>query len=237
MDALDERSNEQRGTVLVVSIASAGLVATYAVLGVLTLTVLAPRGQTANAGPSVLRSLAEHGSSVWLAAQFLFLASALFGLGLVVGLRRLAPPGRAAMADWAAVVGALGFGVLAVEQARLVSHVPGLSTAVEANPDLAREAANLSLVNLVDRYEILTYGAVGLWLLATALGSLPTTAPRWLTVTGVLAACVFLTVAVSEASWATTVASVGALTLAPVFLGGLALHLRRRPGPAVASTP
>lgn len=75
-------------------------------------------------------------------------------------------------------------------------------------------------------------GSVGLWLLVTAMACLPAPAPVWLRSTGALAAAVFLTVAVFEGSWTSLLAGIGALTLAPVFFGGLALQVRRWPEPA-----
>lgn len=227
-----EASAGHRGTVRVVSLAAAGLAITYALLGVVALAFLLPLDQTSSAGEGTLRSLVEHGTGWWLTARWLFLVTSLFGLGLIVGLRRLVPPGRAALADWAAVVGGLGFTVVAIDQARLIAHVPGLARAVAGNPDLSREAANLSFVNLVDRYGLLAFGSVGLWLLVTAMACLPAPAPVWLRSTGALAAAVFLAVAVFEGSWTSLLAGIGALTLAPVFFGGLALQVRRWPEPA-----
>ncbi len=169
------------------------------------------------------------------AARWLFLLTALLGLGFIVGLRRLAPPGREALADWSAAVGGLGFVVLAVDQARLISHVPGLVQVFAANPDRAREISNLSFVNVTDRYGLLTFGAVGLWLLVTSLACLPLLTPTWLKGCGVLVAAVFLTVAVFEGSWTSVLASVGALTLAPIFFGGLAVLVRGWPEPPGAT--
>ncbi len=200
---------------------------TYALLGVLALAVLLPFDQTSSAGQGALNALVEHGTGWWLAARWLFLASALLGLGLVVGLRRLVPPDRAALGDWAAAVGGLGFAVVALDQVRLISHVPGLVQAVAASPERLRDLTNLSIVNLTDRYGLLTFGAVGLWLLATSLLCLPAPAPTWLATCGALAAGVFLVVAVFEGSWTSVVAAVGALTVAPLFFGGLALLVRR----------
>ncbi len=91
--------------------------------------------------------------------------------------------------------------------------------------------ANLSFVNLTDRYGLLTFGAVGLWVLVTSL-LLRTSLPMWLVGCGVLVAAVFLTVAVFEGTWTSVVAAVGALTVAPVFFGGLAILVRRWPQPA-----
>lgn len=224
-----------RGTVQVVAAAAAGLAVTYLALGVIALAVLLPLGQTSSAGLGALGALVEHGTGWWLTTRWLFLLTALLGLGLVVGLRRLAPPGRAALADWAAAVGALGFAVVALDQARLIAHVPGLARAVAANPDRARDIANLSFVNLTDRYGLLAFGAVGLWLLVVSLGCLPDRAPTWLRAAGVLAAAVFLVVAVFEGSWTSVVAGIGAITLAPAFFGGLAVLTRRWSEPSAAT--
>lgn len=216
-----------QSTARVVSTAAGGLAVAYALLGVLAFTVLLPRDQTSSAGPGALEALIEQGTGWWLAARWLFLMTSLFGLGVVVGLRRYAPPGVSALGDWAAAVGALGFIALALDQVRLISHVPGLVGALEASPDRVREYANLSFVNLMDRYGLLTFGAVGLWLLVTSTVLLPRLAPTWLTAAGVLAAGVFLTVATFEGRWTSVVAGIGALTVAPVFFGGLAILVRR----------
>ena len=216
-----------RGTVRVVTTAAAGLAVTYPVLGIIALAFLIPLGQTSSAGPGALDALVEHGASWWLTARWIFLLTSLLGLGLVVGLRRLAPPGRAALADWAAAVGGLGFAVVALDQARLIAHVPGLVQAFAASPDRAREISNLSFVNLTDRYGLLTFGAVGLWLLVVSLGCLPGSAPTWLRAAGALTAAVCLVVAAFEGSWTSVVACIGTLTLAPLFFGGLAALTRR----------
>lgn len=221
----------RHGTGRVVTVAAGGLAVAYALLGVLAFIVLLPFDQTSSAGAGALNALAEHGTGWWLVARWLFLATCLFGLGLVVGLRRLVPADRAAMGDWAAAVGGLGFVAVAIEQVRLISHVPGLVRAVTASPDRVREIANLSFVNLTDRYGLLTFGAVGLWLLATSLLLLPASAPTWLMACGVLASAVFLTVAVFEGTWTSVLAAVGALTVAPLFFGGLAILARRWPHP------
>lgn len=231
-EGVDTLPATRQGTVRVVKIAAGGLAVAYAFLGVLALAFLLPFDQTSSAGPGALSALIEHGTGWWLAARWLFLLTALLGLGLVVGLRRGVPPDRAAMGDWAAAVGGLGFVAVAVEQVRLISHVPGLVRAVAASPDRAREIANLSFVNLTDRYGLLTFGAVGLWLLVTSLLLLPASAPTWLVGCGVLAAAVFLTVAVFEGTWTSVLAAVGALTVAPLFFGGLAILIGRWPQPA-----
>lgn len=218
-----------RGTVRVVSAAAAGLAATYVALGVLALTVLLPLGLTSSAGPGALGALAEHGTGWWMTTRWLFLLTSLFGLGLVVALRRLAPPGRAALADWAAVVGGLGFAAVALDQTRLIAHVPGLVQVFAASPDREREISNLSFVNLTDRYGLLTFGAVGLWLLVVSLRCLPAGAPAWLRAAGVLASGVYLVAAGFEGAWTSAVAGVGALTVAPAFFGGLAVLARRWP--------
>jgi hypothetical protein len=215
-------ATERQGTVLVITTAASGLAVTYVLLGVLGLTMLLPRGQTSSAGAGTLSSLAEHGTGWWLAARWLFLLSALLGLGLVAGLRRLVPRERAALGDWAAATGALGFIALAVDQTRLISHVPALVRAVVADPERSRELTNLSFVNLNDRYDLLTFGAVGLWLLVTSLVCLPKRSPTWLTVAGVLTAAVFLTVAAFEGTWTSVLAGIGAVTIAAAFFGGLA---------------
>ena len=231
---MSEEPAPHQATARVVSTAAGGLAVTYALLGILTLAVLLPLGQTSSAGPGTLKALVEDGTGWWLTARWLFLLTSLLGLGLVVGLRRLAPPGRAALGDWVAAVGGLGFGVVALDQVRLLSHVPGLVRAVAASPDRAREVSNLSFINLTDRYGLLTFGAVGLWLLVTSLACLPRSAPSWLTISGILAATIFLTVAVFEGSWTSGLAAIGALTVAPVFFGGLAVLVRRwRPLDAV----
>jgi hypothetical protein len=224
-----------RGTARVVSAAATGLAATYVLLGIIALAFLLPRGQTSSAGPGALDALVEHGAIWWLTARWLFLLTSLLGLGLVVGLRRLAPPGRAALAEWAAAVGGLGFAGVALDQARLIAHVPGLVQAFAASPDRAREISNLSFVNLTDRYGLLTFGALGLWLLVVSFGCLPGSAPSWLRASGVLAAAVYLIVAVFEGSWTSVVAGIGALTLAPLFFGGLAVLVRRRSEPEPAA--
>jgi hypothetical protein len=239
-DRSDGLAAAHQGTARVVRTAGGGLALTYGLLGVLAFTVLLPRGQTSSAGPAALEALTEHGTGWWLAARWLFLMTSLFGLGVVVGLRRYAPPGRAALADWAAAVGALGYFAVALDQVRLISHVPGLVGALAASPDRGREISNLSFVNLTDRYGLLTFGAVGLWLLATSSLCLPRPAAGWLIGSGVLAAGVFLTVAVFEGVWTSVLAGIGALTVAPVFFGGLAVQVRRwsasvgdgDPGPA-----
>ncbi len=228
---MNEVSDTHQWTVRVVTAAAGGLAATYVLLGMIALAFLLPLGQTSSAGPGALSALVEHGAGWWLAARWLFLLSAFLGLGLVVGLRRLAPSGREALADWSAAVGGLGFVVVAVDQARLISHVPGLVQAFAASPDRARELSNLSFVNLTDRYGVLTFGAVGLWLLVVSLGCLPGCAPTWLRVAGVLAAAVFLVVAVFEGSWTSVVAATGALTLGPIFFGGLAVVMHRSSEP------
>lgn len=215
------------GTERVVTTAAGGLAVTYALLGVIALAFLLPLGQTSSAGTGTLNNLAEHGTGWWLAARWLFLVTSLFGLGLVVGLRRFVPPGTAALGDWAAAVGGLGFIVVALDQVRLITHVPGLVRALAASPDRARELTNLSFVNLTDRYGLLTFGAIGIWLLVTSLVCLPRSAPSWLKASGVLAAAIFLTVAVFEGSWTTVLAGIGALTVAPVFFGGLAVLVQR----------
>lgn len=213
-----------------VTVTAACLAVTYALLGVIGLTILLPRGQTSSAGAGTLASLAEHGTGWWLATRWLFLLTALFGLGLIAGIRRLAPPDRAAPADWAAAVGALGFTAVALDQTRLLSHMPGLVRAAAADPDRARDITNLSFVNLTDRYGLLTFGAVGLWLLVTSLACLPNAVPSWLKVTGGLVGCVFITLAAFEASWTSVLASMAALTLAPAFFGGLAARAHHRDG-------
>jgi hypothetical protein len=93
-----------------------------------------------------------------------------------------------------------------------------------------------SFVNLTDRYGLLTFGAVGLGLLMTSLACLPAPTPIWLAGCGVLAAGVFLTVAVFEGTWTSVLAGVGALTLAPTFFGGLAVLARRWLEPPSATT-
>lgn len=233
---MSEMSNTHRGTGRVVTTAAGGLAATYVLLGIIAFAFLLPRGQTSSAGPGALNALVEHGTGWWLAARWLFLLTALLGLGFIVGLRRLAPPGREALADWSAAVGGLGFVLVAVDQARLISHVPGLVQGIAASPDRAREFSNLSFVNLTDRYGLLTFGAVGLWLLVTSLVCLPPPTPTWLAGCGVLAAAVFLTVALFEGSWTSVLAGVGALTLAPIFFGGLAVLARRWTEPLGATT-
>ncbi|MGA8046412.1 MAG: DUF4386 family protein [Dermatophilaceae bacterium] len=220
---MGEVSVAHRGSLRVAALAAGGLAATYLLLGIVALAFLLPLEQTSSAGSGALDSLAENGTGWWLTARWLFLLSSLLGLGLVVGLRPLAPPGREALAEWAAAVGGLGFVVVAVDQVRLISHVPGLVAAAAASPDRAREISNLSIVNLTDRYDLLTFGALGLWLLVTSLACLPQAAPRWLTAGGVLAAIIFLTVAAFEEAWTSVVAGVGAITVAPVFFGGLAV--------------
>lgn len=152
---MSEMSNTHRGTARVVTTAAGGLAATYVLLGIIAFAFLLPRGQTSSAGPGALNALVEHGTGWWLAARWLFLLTALLGLGFIVGLRRLAPPGREALADWSAAVGGLGFVLVAVDQARLISHVPGLVQGIAASPDRAREFSNLSFVNLTDRYGLL----------------------------------------------------------------------------------
>lgn len=199
------------------------MAATYALLGLVALAFLLPLGQTSSAGVGTLEALAEHGTGWWLMARWLFLLTSLLGLGLVVALRRLAPPARAALTDWAAPVGGLGFVGVAVDQTRLISHVPGLVRAVAASPERIREISNLSFVNLTDRYGLLTFGAVGLWLLVTSSVCLPRSAPGWLRGSGFLAAAVF------EGPWTSVLAGIGALTLAPVFFGGLAVQVRGWP--------
>jgi hypothetical protein len=221
----------------VVTTAAAGLAATYALLGFIGLTILLPRGQTSSAGTRTLSSLAEHGTGWWLGARWLFLLSSLLGLGLVVGLRRLVPPERAALGDWAAAAGALGFIAVALDQTRLISHVPGLVRAAAADPERSREITNLSFVNLTDRYDLLTFGAIGLWLLVTSLACLPRQAPAWLTLAGVLTAAVFLTVAAFEGTWTSVFAGFGALTIAPAFFGGLAAWVKRGPGSTISALP
>lgn len=218
---------ERQGTTLVITTAAAGLAVTYALLGVIGLTILLPRGQTSSAGTGTLSSLAEHGPGWWLTARWLFLLSSVLGLGLVVGLRRLVPRERATLGDWAAATGALGFIAVALDQTRLISHVPGLVRASAADPERSREITNLSFVNLSDRYDLLTFGAVGLWLLVTSLVCLSKQAPAWLTVAGVLTAAVFLTVAAFEGTWTSVLAGIGAFTIAPAFFGGLAAWVQR----------
>ena len=233
-EAVNGAPSARRGTVQVVTAAAAGLAAAYVLLGIVAAAFLLPLGQTSSAGPGALAALAEHGTGWWLAARWLFLLTSLLGLGLVVGLRRLAPPGRAALADWASAVGGVGLAVVALHQVRLIAHVPGLVQAFAASPDRAREISNLSFVNLTDRYGLVTFGAVGLWLLAVSLGCLPDRAPNWLRAAGVLTAAVFLFVAVFEGLWTSVVAGIGALTLAPLFLGGLAVLRRRWSEPSAA---
>lgn len=214
------------GTAWVVRTAGAGLAVTYALLGILALAVLVPGDQTSSAGSDLLDTLVDQGTGWWLTARWLFLVTSLFGLGLVVGVRRLAPADRAAVGDWAAAVGGLGFAAVALDQVRLIAHVPALADAVATSPERIREFTNLSILNLSDRFGLVTFGAVGLWLLAMSLLALPRSAPTWLIGSGVLAACVFLTAAVFEGEWTSVVAGIGALTVGPVFFGGLAVSVR-----------
>jgi hypothetical protein len=50
---------------------------TYALLGIIGLTVLVPRSQTSSAGTGTLSSLAEHGTGWWLTARWLFLSGSV----------------------------------------------------------------------------------------------------------------------------------------------------------------
>ena len=109
---------------MILTLAAAGLAVTYTLLGVVGLTVLIPRSQTASAGTGTLSSPSEHGTGWWLTARWLFLSSSLLGLGIVTGLRRLVPRERAALVDWAAAAGALGVTAVALDQTRLIFYVP-----------------------------------------------------------------------------------------------------------------
>lgn len=209
--------------------------AVYLLIGVLYF--LLPEGQQGGAA-SVLESLATDGSTVYVTQQWMFALSGALGFAVVGGIGRLFAPGRAGAVHWANAFGYLGFAVTIVDSLRNVSFVyddvPRFF--LEADEQVQTVIAGDFATSSVDPQGWLTFGALGLWLLAVSIVALSDRvlpAAAGAVGLGVAAGYWLVTVGIAvDVEVLITIAAALAIVLAPVFYVWAGLVLRRR-GPEV----
>jgi hypothetical protein len=201
--------------------------------------VMSPEEHRLSAGPAVMwPAIAEDArwsrllSVEWLVAGVLALAVVPAATD---GVRRLAPDA----ARWAAALGSLGFAVHAVSSATELARLEPYAAAFVAGDPSVQAMIAATPVLPLDPYGLLTFGAVGAWLvIISAIGLRGHATPTALHVLGLAAGCLFWLVVPGIVTGTelliTIAAGIGGTVLAPAWFVWIGLRALRGERPVRA---
>jgi hypothetical protein len=95
----------------------------------------------------------------------------VFGLALVPAVKRLVGPGDEGWLGWASALAYVGYAVTIVGFLLSAARLPGIAQAYAAGDEAVRAALQPLWRSSIDQNALLTYGAVGVWIVvASVLG-------------------------------------------------------------------
>lgn len=194
---------------------------------------LLPEAQQGGLGDEGLRSLADDGS-VFRVQGWVFVLSGVFGIGVVVGVDRWLHRVGSGLVRWAGGLAFLGFAVTIIDFLRTTMRLPEIASFYVAVDDETVQQMIRGDVGLLalDNDGLVTYGAVGLWVLAVSLvAAAERRVPRALSIVGLGVAVLYwvlvVGIVVEQDVLIAIAAGLGGVVLAPVFYIWLGVVMRR----------